>query len=63
MHDAVGVDVDELPKAVGRVMRPHEPTFDSCCCPLGVQGIGVGDVDGDDGSDAIEDHLGHDERR
>jgi hypothetical protein len=29
MHDAVGVGVDELPKTVRRVVRPHEPAFDT----------------------------------
>lgn len=29
MHYAVGVGVNELPKAVGGVVRPDEPTFDS----------------------------------
>jgi hypothetical protein len=30
MNDAVGVDVDKFPETVRGVVRPHEPTFDTC---------------------------------
>jgi hypothetical protein len=45
MHDAVGVRVDELPKAVRGVVWPHEPSSNARGRPLCVQRVGVGDID------------------
>lgn len=117
MNDAVGIGIDELPKAVRGVVGSHEPTFYARRLPLGVQDVRIRDIEvhdasrtarfvrvvwlevelhrppfgeailrwlvefsrkaqpsvsgessvdivhGDDGSDAFEDHLGHDKTR
>lgn len=44
MHDTVRVDVDELSKAIARVVWPNEPALDTCCFPLCAQRLRVGDV-------------------
>ena len=48
MHDAVGIGIDELSKAIRRVVRPDEAAFNTGRAPLGEDRIGVGDVDVDD---------------
>ena len=45
MYDAIGVDIYELSKTVGSVVRSHEPALDARAHPLGVQCFSVGNVE------------------